>query len=70
VLFHTFLPGWLHRLVSKTALPRTGKMRSSLICRGLLRYVQMRAEKLAAYRRRQVSENDRQQRASLGFTRD
>ncbi len=70
VLFHTFLPGWVYRLVSKTAHPQTGRMRSPLICRGLLRYVQMRAEKLAAYRRKQVSENDRQQRASLGFTRD
>ncbi|MGJ8697972.1 MAG: prepilin peptidase [Verrucomicrobiaceae bacterium] len=70
VLFHTFLPGWVHRLVSRTAHPQTGKMALPIVCRVLLRYVQMRAEKLAAFRRKQVSENDRQQRASLGFTRD
>lgn len=70
ILFHTFLPSWVHRLVSRTAHPQTGKMRLPLLCRVLLRSVQKRAEKLAAYRRKQVSENDRQQRASLGFTRD
>ena len=35
-----------------------------------LNFVQRRAEKLAAYRRKMVTENDRRQRASLGFSRD
>ena len=70
VLFHTFLPAWLHRIVANSAHSITGEMAHPLLCRGVLRYVQMRAEKLAVYRRKQVTENDRQQRASLGFTRD
>ncbi|YCM45019.1 hypothetical protein V2O64_03170 [Verrucomicrobiaceae bacterium 227] len=70
ILFHTFLPSWVHRMVARTAHPQTGKMRFPLLCRVLLRYVQNRAEKLAAHRRKHVSENDRQQRASLGFARD
>lgn len=70
LLFQNFLPGWLHRLVSQTASSRTGKMASDMVCRMLLRYVQGRAEKVARHRRKQVAENDRQQRASLGFTRD
>lgn len=70
VLLSTFLPGWVHRLVSKTAHRQSGKMRFPVVCRFLLRHVQKRAEKLAAFRRKQVSENDQQQRASLGFARD
>lgn len=70
LLFRTFLPGWVHRVVSKLADSKTGKMRSDFLCRFLLRHVQGRAEKLATHRRKQVAENDRQQRASLGFTRD
>jgi preprotein translocase subunit SecA len=70
VLFHTFLPSFLHRFFSRFAHSLTGEMPVPLLCRGLLRYVQMRAEKLAVYRRKQVSENDRRQRASLGFVRD
>lgn len=70
VLFHTFFPGWIHRFICRTANSHTGKMRLNPICRILLKYVQKRAEKLAAYRREQVAENDRQQRASLGFARD
>ena len=70
VLFHTFLPSWLHKLVARTAHSQTGEMRSPLLCRVLLRLAQKRAEKLAAYRRKQVAENDRQQRASLGFASD
>ncbi|MDB4265284.1 prepilin peptidase [bacterium] len=70
VLFHSFLPAWIHRAISRTANSQTGKMRSDVICRLLLKHVQKRAEKLAAHRREQVAENDRQQRASLGFARD
>ncbi|MDB4127617.1 prepilin peptidase [bacterium] len=70
VLFHTFLPGWFHGMISRTANRQTGKMMFPSLCRGLLRYVQKRAEKLAAYRRKQVAENARQQRASLGFAGD
>ena len=70
VLFHTFLPSFLHRIFSRFAHSHTGEMPVPLLCRGLLRYVQIRAEKLAVYRRKQVSENDRRQRASLGFVRD
>jgi len=69
-LFHTHLPGFVHRIISRTANSLTGEMAFPLLCRGLLMYVQMRAEKLAVYRRKQVSENDRRQRASLGFVRD
>ena len=70
VLFDTFLPMWVQRLVSKTANSQTGVMKFPTLCRLLLWYVQKRAEKLASYRREQVAENDRQQRASLGFVRD
>jgi preprotein translocase subunit SecA len=70
VLFHTFLPSWVHRIVSKTANSQSGRMRFSALSRILLWRVQKRAEKLAAHRREQVAENDRQQRASLGFVRD
>ena len=41
-----------------------------ICCRLALVFVQRRAEKLAAYRRKMVAENDRRQRASLGFSRD
>ncbi|MDC0298607.1 hypothetical protein OAL21_05515, partial [Akkermansiaceae bacterium] len=61
---------FVHRIISKTANSLTGEMAFPFLCRGLLRYVQMRAERLAIYRRKQVSENDRRQRASLGFVRD
>jgi preprotein translocase subunit SecA len=70
VLFHTFLPAWVHRVVSKTAQRQSGKMRVPMVCRVLLWHVQKRAEKLASFRRKQVAENDQQQRASLGFARD
>jgi preprotein translocase subunit SecA len=70
ILFHNFLPSWVHRMVSKTANSQSGEMRFSNLNRFLLWHVQKRAEKLAAYRRDQVAENDRQQRASLGFVRD
>lgn len=70
ILFHTFLPIWVHRLVSKSANSQTGVMKFPTLCRILLWHVQKRAEKLASYRREQVAETDRQQRASLGFVRD
>jgi preprotein translocase subunit SecA len=70
VLFQKFLPRFLHRLMTKTAHPSTGEIAYPLLCRGLLRYVQIRSEKLAVFRRKQVSENDRRQRSSLGFVRD
>lgn len=70
LLFRTFLPNWFHRLVSCAVDSQTGAMKIGFLCRILLRHVQIRAEKLSAHRRKQVAENDRQQRVSLGFTRD
>lgn len=70
VLLITFLPGWLHRLVSKAAYRETGRMMFPGVCRVLLGFVQRRAEKVASFQRAQVAENDRQQRASLGFARE
>ena len=70
VLFQKFLPRFLYRLINRAAHPSTGEMTYPLLCLGLLKYVQIRAEKLAVFRRKQVSENDRRQRSSLGFVRD
>ena len=70
VLLITFLPGWLHRLVSKAAYRETGRTMFPGVCRVLLGFVQRRAEKVASFQRAQVAENDRQQRASLGFARE
>ena len=69
-LFETFLPSWVYRMLQMPANQETGKMKLPAFCHLALIYVQRRAEKLAIYRRKQVSQNDRQQRMSLGFTRD
>ncbi|NWK55878.1 prepilin peptidase [Verrucomicrobiaceae bacterium N1E253] len=69
-LFETFLPKWVQRLMQAPADQETGRMKLPRCCHLALIYVQRRAEKLAAFRRKQVSENDRQQRMSLGFARD
>jgi preprotein translocase subunit SecA len=70
VLLATFLPAWLHRVVSKTAHRGSGRMIFPGLCRLLLTFAQRRAEKVASHQRTQVAENDRQQRASLGFSRE
>jgi preprotein translocase subunit SecA len=70
ILFETFLPGWVNRVLQMPANQQTGKMTLPKFCHLALIYVQRRAEKLAAYKRTQVTENDRRQRASLGFVRD
>ena len=70
ILFETFLPRWINRLMQMSGNPQTGKMMLPICCRLALVFVQRRAEKLAAYRRKGVTENDRRQRASLGFSRD
>lgn len=70
VLLETHLPGWLKYLLRIPVNHQTGEMMLPKICHLALIHVQRQAEKLAAYRRRQVTENDRRQRASLGFARD
>lgn len=70
ILFETHLPRWANRLLRMGAMPGTGEMKLPKICHLALLHVQRQAEKLAVHRRRQVTENDRRQRASLGFARD
>ena len=69
-LFETYLPRWANRMLQLPANHQTGEMFLPKVCSLTLSYVQRQAEKLAVHKRSQVTQKDRQQRASLGFARD